>query len=148
MGNRRRLSDQPDVWTPDGPPRVSKSDGSQNLDLQKDALVAAGVTLDQIYEDQASGKRDERAQVWKVVCGPCARETRWVWKLGTENRVKDFPIGLNWVTTGNEKNRKLSRPAARAVSLGYTLNACPAYPTNRVRMRSNSANLDRSSSRP
>jgi DNA invertase Pin-like site-specific DNA recombinase len=40
--------------------RVSKSDGSQSLDLQRDALIAAGVEPHQIYEDLASGKDDER----------------------------------------------------------------------------------------
>lgn len=40
--------------------RVSKSDGSQVLDLQKDALIAAGVSPENIYEDHASGKRDDR----------------------------------------------------------------------------------------
>lgn len=40
--------------------RVSKADGSQSLDLQRDALVAAGVARERIYEDQASGKRDDR----------------------------------------------------------------------------------------
>ena len=40
--------------------RVSKADGSQLLDLQHDALVGAGVTKKRIYEDKASGKRDDR----------------------------------------------------------------------------------------
>jgi len=40
--------------------RVSKSDGSQNLDLQRDALLSAGVEAHHIYEDLASGKDDER----------------------------------------------------------------------------------------
>ena len=40
--------------------RVSKADGSQSLDLQRDALIAAGVGEDQIYSDRASGKKDER----------------------------------------------------------------------------------------
>lgn len=40
--------------------RVSKADGSQVADLQRDALCAAGVDPDHIYEDQASGKRDDR----------------------------------------------------------------------------------------
>jgi predicted site-specific integrase-resolvase len=35
--------------------RVSKADGSQSLDLQHDALRAAGVEQDNIYEDRASG---------------------------------------------------------------------------------------------
>ena len=40
--------------------RVSKADGSQSLDLQRDALIAAGVGEDQICADRASGKKDER----------------------------------------------------------------------------------------
>jgi DNA invertase Pin-like site-specific DNA recombinase len=40
--------------------RVSKADGSQVLDLQRDALLAAGVTAGHLYEDHASGKRDQR----------------------------------------------------------------------------------------
>jgi DNA invertase Pin-like site-specific DNA recombinase len=40
--------------------RVSKADGSQVLDLQKDALLEAGVAEDRIYEDLASGRFDDR----------------------------------------------------------------------------------------
>jgi len=40
--------------------RVSKADGSQVFNLQRDALLAAGVTPRYLYEDHASGKRDER----------------------------------------------------------------------------------------
>ena len=40
--------------------RISKADGSQVLDLQRDALLAAGVAADQLYHDLASGKRDDR----------------------------------------------------------------------------------------
>jgi DNA invertase Pin-like site-specific DNA recombinase len=40
--------------------RVSKADGSQATDLQRDALVAAGVDPAHLYEDQASGKREDR----------------------------------------------------------------------------------------
>ena len=37
--------------------RVSKADGSQVLDLQRDALLAAGVAARHIYSDAASGPR-------------------------------------------------------------------------------------------
>lgn len=40
--------------------RVLKHDGSQNLDLQKDALIEAGVDRHRIYHDMASGKNDAR----------------------------------------------------------------------------------------
>jgi DNA invertase Pin-like site-specific DNA recombinase len=37
--------------------RVSKSDGSQSLDLQLDALINAGVDSKRIYKDLASGRK-------------------------------------------------------------------------------------------
>src|SRR6266851_9011771 len=40
--------------------RVSKADGSQATDLQRDALRKAGVDSRHLYEDAASGKRDDR----------------------------------------------------------------------------------------
>src|SRR4051794_12408490 len=40
--------------------RVSRADGSQALDLQKDGLLAAGVEAGHLYQDLASGKRDDR----------------------------------------------------------------------------------------
>lgn len=40
--------------------RISKSDGSQNLNLQKDALIAADVQEERIYQDMVSGKRESR----------------------------------------------------------------------------------------
>ncbi|MCB8828982.1 recombinase family protein, partial [Escherichia coli] len=37
--------------------RVSKADGSQTLEPQRDALLAGGVDPSRIYEDLASGRR-------------------------------------------------------------------------------------------
>lgn len=61
--------------------RVSKADGSQNTDLQRDALVAAGVDADALYQDHASGKKDDRPQL--VACIKALREgdTLVIWKL-------------------------------------------------------------------
>lgn len=61
--------------------RVSKADGSQVVDLQKDALVAAGVSSEQLYEDSASGKKDDRPGL--AACLKALREgdTLVVWKL-------------------------------------------------------------------
>jgi DNA invertase Pin-like site-specific DNA recombinase len=44
--------------------RVSKSDGTQTLDRQRDALLAAGVAPERLSEDQASG-RQETGQAWR-----------------------------------------------------------------------------------
>ena len=40
--------------------RVSKADGSQSLDLQRDALRADGVAAGHVYHDFASDVRDDR----------------------------------------------------------------------------------------
>jgi len=61
--------------------RVSKADGSQVLDLQRDALTAAGVTERHLYSDTASGKKDDRPGL--AACLQSLREgdTLVVWKL-------------------------------------------------------------------
>ena len=41
--------------------RVSKADGSQSTDLQRDALRAAGVATRRLYADRASGRQCDRA---------------------------------------------------------------------------------------
>ena len=43
--------------------QVSKADGSQVHDLQRDALAAAaaGIAAEHLYEDSASGRRDNRS---------------------------------------------------------------------------------------
>ena len=61
--------------------RVSKADGSQSLDLQRDALIAAGVPPEAIYEDQASGKRDNRPGLDACLKALRGEDTLIVWKL-------------------------------------------------------------------
>lgn len=52
--------------------RVSKADGSQVLDLQRDALIAAGMAPEQIYQDEASGKREDRPGLTACLKALCA----------------------------------------------------------------------------
>ncbi len=61
--------------------RVSKGNGAQSLDLQRDALIAAGVEADSIYEDKASGKKDDRPGL--AACLKALREgdVLVVWRL-------------------------------------------------------------------
>lgn len=61
--------------------RVSKTDGSQVLDLQRDALTAAGVTAGHLYEDLASGRRDDRPGLAACLKSLRAGDTLVVWKL-------------------------------------------------------------------
>ena len=61
--------------------RISKSDGSQSLDLQRDALLAAGVAPDRIYEDLASGRHDTRPGLEACLKALRPEDTLVVWKL-------------------------------------------------------------------
>ena len=61
--------------------RVSKSDGSQILDLQKDELLKAGALSEQIYQDFDSGKNDDRSGLAICLKTLRAGDTLIVWKL-------------------------------------------------------------------
>lgn len=61
--------------------RVSKADGSQLLDLQKDALTTAGVAPDRIYQDLASGRFDERKGLSECLKALQPGNVLMVWKL-------------------------------------------------------------------
>ena len=61
--------------------RVSKADGSQVLDLQADALRAAGVAERNLYSDTASGKRDDRPGLENCLKALRSDDTLVVWKL-------------------------------------------------------------------
>ena len=85
--------------------RVSKADGSQGLDLQRDALLAVGVKPSQLYEDQASGKKDDRPGLEACLKSLRDGDTLIVWKLDrlgrnlrhlvntiTTNKLFSFPV--------------------------------------------------------
>lgn len=61
--------------------RVSKADGTQVLDLQKDALIQAGVDPQYIYEDMASGKQAARPGLEACLKSLRAGDVLVVWKL-------------------------------------------------------------------
>jgi DNA invertase Pin-like site-specific DNA recombinase len=61
--------------------RVSKADGSQSTALQRDALVEAGVDEARIYEDLASGSKEDRPQLAACVRSLREGDTIVVWKL-------------------------------------------------------------------
>jgi DNA invertase Pin-like site-specific DNA recombinase len=61
--------------------RVSKADGSQTTDLQRDALITAGVAAGHLYEDRASGKLDARPGLDAALKALREGDTLVVWKL-------------------------------------------------------------------
>ena len=83
--------------------RVSKADGSQVLDLQKDALLAAGVNEDRIYSDNQSGSRhDNRPGLISCLKALQPGNTLVIWKLDRLGRsLKDL---VNITLELNEKN--------------------------------------------
>ena len=61
--------------------RVSKTDGSQNTNLQRDALTTAGVGISYIYEDSCSGRLDNRPGLDAALKALREGDTLLVWKL-------------------------------------------------------------------
>ncbi len=74
--------------------RVSKSDGSQALDLQRDALLEAGVNEERIYEDLASGRKDDRPGLATCLKALQPGNTLVVWKLDRLGRDLKHLVGL------------------------------------------------------
>ena len=61
--------------------RVSKADGTQTTDLQRDPLLAAGIDPDSLYEDKASGMKEDRPQLAACLKALRPGDTLVVWKL-------------------------------------------------------------------
>ena len=61
--------------------RVSSDNDRQTTDLQRDALINAGVDPRHLYEDKASGARDDRAGLKKALDFVCEGDCLVVWKL-------------------------------------------------------------------
>jgi DNA invertase Pin-like site-specific DNA recombinase len=105
--------------------RVSKSDGSQTTDLQSDALLTAGVKQEYIYQDYASGKKDDRPGLQNCLKALREGDTLIVWKLDRLGRdlrhliniVHDLTsrnIGLK-VLTGHGAAIDTTTPAGKLV---------------------------------
>ncbi|MGA2083318.1 MAG: recombinase family protein [Holophaga sp.] len=105
--------------------RVSKADGSQVLDLQRDALLAAGINADHIYEDMASGRKDERPGLSAALKALRPGDTLIVWKLDRlgrnlhhlVNTVHDLEQGGKGfkVLTGHGASIDTTTPAGKLV---------------------------------
>ena len=117
--------------------RVSKADGSQLLDLQHDALHAAGVGPDKIYDDRASGSRDDRPGLAACLKSLRAGDVLIVWKLdrlgrtlthlvNTVQNLSDRGIGLR-VLTGKGAQIDTTTPSGRMV-FGIFCQRAPKIP--------------------
>ncbi len=80
--------------------RVSKADGSQALDLQRGALLGAGIPADRLYEDHASGKRDDRPGLEACLKALRKDDTLVAWKLDRLGRDLRHLVNLVHDLTG------------------------------------------------
>lgn len=121
----KRRQPPPDLHTLVGYARVSKADGSQSLALQIDALQKVGVSAALIFEDHASGKRDDRPGLAACLKTLRHNDVLVVWKLDRLGRdlehltaiVRDLErrgVGLR-VLTGEGAHIDTTTPAGRLV---------------------------------
>jgi DNA invertase Pin-like site-specific DNA recombinase len=108
--------------------RVSKSDGSQLLDLQRDALEAAGVATDRIYEDLASGRKDDRPGLVACMKALQPDNTLVIWKLDRLGR--DLKHLVNIVDDLNHRGiglKALAGAGARSIPQRPTASWCSEF---------------------
>ncbi len=98
--------------------RVSKSDGSQSLDLQRDALLSEGVESGRIYEDLASGRKDDRPGLKACLKALQTKNTLVVWKLDRLGR--DLKHLVNTVQDLNERDIGLKVMAGAGAQIDTT----------------------------
>ncbi|TNF66842.1 MAG: recombinase family protein [Gammaproteobacteria bacterium] len=105
--------------------RVSKSDGSQLLDLQKDALIKAGIKEERIYSDLESGSKDSRPGLDSCLKSLQPGNTLVVWKLDRLGRSMKHLVNLVddlgkrnisfKVLTGHGANIDTSTPSGKMI---------------------------------
>jgi len=95
--------------------RVSKADGSQVHDLQRDALEQAGVESRNIYEDAASGKKEDRPGLTACLKALRRGDTLVVWKLDRLGR--DLRHLVNLVDDLTKRNIGLKVLAGEGASI-------------------------------
>lgn len=81
--------------------RVSSETDRQNTNLQKDALISAGIHPNFIYEDRLSGARDDRPGLIKALKKLKKGDCLVVWKLDRLGR--SLPHLLNLVSCLRKK---------------------------------------------
>lgn len=81
--------------------RVSSDSDRQTTDLQRDALLAAGIDARHLFEDHASGAKDDRPGLVKVLAFVRANDVLVVWKLDRLGRSLSHLLSI--INTLKEK---------------------------------------------
>ncbi len=82
--------------------RVSSDSDRQNTDLQRDALLAVGVDARHLYEDRASGTKDDRSGLTQALEFVRPGDVLVVWKLDRLGRSLSHLLAI--VNTLKEKH--------------------------------------------
>jgi DNA invertase Pin-like site-specific DNA recombinase len=99
--------------------RVSSDSDRQTTDLQRDALLAAGVDARHLYEDRASGAKDDRFGLGRALEFVRPGDVLVVWKLDRLGRSLSHLLSI--VTTLKDK-----RVAFRSLTENLRLRlSCP-----------------------
>ena len=123
--------------------RVSTDGDRQMLDLQRDALVAAGVDERHLFEDRASGSRDDRAGLGRALAFIRPGDCLVVWKLDRLGR--SLPHLLTTVTNLKERGvafRSITEQIDTTTPQGellFHIFGALAHDAERVIMRSHAA---------
>ena len=102
---------------------LSKADGSQSLDLQRDALREAGVSDDAIYEDQASGQREDRPGLAAFLKAARQGDVIVVWRIDRLGRNLRHLVNL--VQDLND----IQSPVFPSAKVGHTGDLAPHFRT-------------------
>ena len=105
--------------------RVSKADGTQSTDLQRDALLSAGVDANNLYEDYVSGSKNERPGLTACLKALRSKDTLVIWKLdrlgrnlrhlvNTVEGLHERSVGFK-VITGKGASIDTTTPAGKLV---------------------------------
>ena len=100
--------------------RVSSADERQSVDLQRDALIAAGVDERHLHRDRASGARDDRPGLKACLADLRSGDVLVVWKLDRLGRSLSHLIRivdeLNGRSARSRRRSAPPRPTARSCS--------------------------------
>ena len=93
--------------------RVSKADGSQTTNLQRDALLAEGVDPEALYEDRASGKKEDRPELAACLKSLRHGDTLVVWKLTSTPPGCPRDVGTSGTPQARDGPPSCPRPCPR-----------------------------------
>ena len=107
--------------------RVSSDNDQQTTDLQRDALIGAGVDSRHLFEDKASGARDDRPGLKACLDFVKADDTLVVWKLDRLGRslahlldivgsLRDAGVAFRSLTEGMDTTTSIYSARSRSTN--------------------------------